>query len=362
MLTINKLLIIVNKLLTIINILLIFKFKDVFIIIVMSSNKKILECICGKKYASPPSLCVHRKQCNLYLEQKNNNNIICKIKEIPEIDNNSLQFRINELEQQLKLKDLEIKLKDFEINNLKTQINSNINNIIIQKQRNQTPPRNDKNEFNLITYLNDTCKNAINFDDMWDEIIFNADYNKWLICIKNKNEEFNLLKQLHIFSYPKGVNFYTDFFCDSFNKLEHFNKPIFCSDAKRNIYYIKNNDEWLKIDYIDLFKKIYNKLNIKPILLLDYIFSPAKKITETQFYKIYPDIQNINIIKKEHYDKLVYNFCDITFQSFLIKCNTSLKTITCKNYETYVPSLLDANENELFKNEPESDDEVENFI
>lgn len=294
--------------------------------------------ICSLQFSSKSNLNKHIKK--YHTETKS------ETQEIPVKKNKS--ERLNELELQLKLQIMELKMKDLEIENLKLQI-SKLN---VEKPRFKTPPRIP--EFCLNTYLNETCKDSINFEDIWTEFIFNAEHNKWLLDVDNGKEEFNLLKYLNISLYPNGSNFYVDFFCESFNKIEQHKKPIFCSDPKRNVYYIKNSNEWTKIDYTELIKKIYNKINMFPIVLLNYIFSPNnKKITEKQFYQIYPDIKDFNDVRRDHYDKLVLNFCETTPENFLIKCNSALKKITSKNYTPYLPSVLDANDNELFKNEPD---------
>ena len=245
-------------------------------------------------------------------------------------------------------------MKNIEIENLKFQIISNQ-----PKIRNPTPPPKIP-DFCLKTYLNETCKNAINFDEIWEEYILNADHNKWIMFVDNGKEQFNLLKNLNIYAYPKGTNFYVDFFCEPFNKIEHTKKPIFCSDYKRNIYYIKNNNEWNKIEYTELIKKIYTKINLLPNVLLNNIFSlTLNKITEKQFYQIYSTINDFNAFKKNHLDKLILTFCDMSFNSFLLVFNTALKKITSKNQMTYTPSALNANENDLFKDEPDEPDFVD---
>jgi hypothetical protein len=289
----------------------------------MSSEKKKLECVCGKTYASPPSLCVHRKKCNIYLEHKKNKT-------------NSLPDRPDTPNKLISL------MMDLLQNNQK---------------RTSSPPKlkaESNTQFCLDTFLNETCKNAYNFDDIFDDFIFNADYNSWLLNIDNGKEEFNLLKNLNINSYSRGSNFYVDFFCEPFNKIEHTKKPIYCSDAKRNIYYFKNNNEWSKIHYTELINKIYRKISSKPLILLNYIFSPTlKKISEKQFYKIYPTITDFTNVKQSHYDKLILNFCDTSPEQFLHKCNMTLKKLTSKTQEDYTKNKLDANDNELFKDEDE---------
>ena len=86
-------------------------------------EKKMFECVCGKKYSSPPALCVHRKKCYIHLEEKNK-----KFKNIKEEENNSNRL-ILELENQLKFKDLEmenqnlkLQLKNKEIENMNLKL------------------------------------------------------------------------------------------------------------------------------------------------------------------------------------------------------------------------------------------------
>ena len=119
-------------------------------------EQKILECVCGKKYSGPPSLCVHRKKCSIYLEEKikklkNSRNVKLLIEEENnsnrrilalenrlkftdlEMENTNLKLELKdkdlELENQLKLKDLEmenlklnLQLKDKEIENMNLKL------------------------------------------------------------------------------------------------------------------------------------------------------------------------------------------------------------------------------------------------
>lgn len=296
--------------------------------------------VCSLNFSTKSNLNKHQKKYHEINEEK-------PIKK----NDITLQLRIIELENQLKLKDMELKIKDVEIENLKLQPK-------IKNQTDKTPQKiieiDQPSQFNLNIFLNETCKDAYNFDEIFNTFIFNADYNSWLLNVDNGKEEFNLLKNLNISSYSRGSNFYVDFFCEPFNKIEHTKKPIYCSDYKRNIYYIKNNSEWEKISYSELINKIYQKIFKKPLIYLNYIFSHTlKKINEKQFYQIYPTITDFNSIKQTQYDKLILNFCDATQEKFLHKCNIALKKITTKNQLTYIPSALNANDNDFFKDEPD---------
>ena len=186
-----------------------------------SEVKKRLECICGKFYSCPPSLCVHRKKCAVYLENK-----ISQIKPVQATQQYKTPVTITQN-----------KLITIMIDALQNTITKQDDNMLEPKviepkvallERSKSPPK--ISEFCLKTYLNETCKDAINFDEIWDEYILNSDYNKWILCVNNGIEDFILLKNLYIYSYPAGNNFLVDFFCDAFNQIEHTKKPIFCSD------------------------------------------------------------------------------------------------------------------------------------
>jgi hypothetical protein len=116
-------------------------------------EKKMLECVCGKKYSSPPSLCVHRRKCPIHLEEKNkklknskllieeennsNRSILALENQLKftnlEMENQNLNLQLKdkelELENQLKIKDLEVEnlklnlqLKDKEIENMNLKL------------------------------------------------------------------------------------------------------------------------------------------------------------------------------------------------------------------------------------------------
>jgi len=284
---------------------------------------KQFNCICEKNYKSRQSLYVHRKKCKLYLDQ------------------NPIKPSI--LENQ---------------NTILMNMMSNLLQPIPQSPIIQPEPRK-KPDFCLETYLNVNCSNAYNLNDIWTEIIFNADYNDWLLNIDNgKEEEFQILKYLNISAYPTGNFFFIDFFLNPFSKIPHLQKPVFCSDTKRNIYYVKNEGVWTKIFYNELINKIYKKIVNKPMFMLNYIFSSTqKKLTEKQFYQVYPNIKDFYEIKSKNFDKLILNFCNTTPDGFMFKFNSALKKISGKDHVNHIPATLDACES--FIDEQNYSDEEE---
>jgi len=123
------------------------------------------------------------------------------------------------LEQNQDFKNLIIELlKKETINN---QVNNNINNI-----SNNISNCNNK-AFNLNFFLNEQCKDALNINEFVESIKMNL----------SDLEEF-----AHI-GYADGVS---NIFVKGINALDINKRPIHCSDAKREVLYIKNNDIWVK--------------------------------------------------------------------------------------------------------------------
>ena len=100
-------------------------------------------------------------------------------------------------------------IADLAKNNNSTTVNGNINN----------------NKFNINLFLNEKCKDAINFSDFMKNI-----------TVSNEDLENNA--QLGF------VNGISKIFMDNLNQLSICDRPIHCSDAKRETMYIKEDDKW----------------------------------------------------------------------------------------------------------------------
>jgi ribosomal protein L44E len=90
-----------------------------------------------------------------------------------------------------------------------------------------TTTTNTTNNFNLNFFLNDTCKNAMNIMDFVSQL---------QVGLKELEEMGNL----------KFVDGISKIFIDGLRQLDISNRPLFCSDLKREILYVKNNNEWKK--------------------------------------------------------------------------------------------------------------------
>ena len=131
------------------------------------------------------------------------------------------------------------------------------------------------NNFNLHVYLNETCKNAMNIMDF---------VNQLQVGVQDLEETGRL-------GYAEGIS---KIFIDGLNKINISDRPIHCSDQKRETFYIKNNDAWNKetqhkVILTNAIKHVANK-NIKQI---------------SEWTKMHPDYKDSTTKDNDKYLKIV---------------------------------------------------------
>ena len=165
-------------------------------------------CSCGKSYKHASSLWNHRKKC----DGENVKKTQLENEIIPEdIDYKGLLIRAMEQmsEQQKTMTEMIDK-----IGTSNNTTNNTMNNIT-------------NNNFNINMFLNEKCKDAINFSDFIDRIE-----------VSHHDLENNA--QL---GFVKGI---TKILMDNLNQLTLYQRPIHCTDTKRETLYIKDSDTWEK--------------------------------------------------------------------------------------------------------------------
>nr|UZT28790.1 MIGE-like protein [Nucleocytoviricota sp.]UZT29066.1 MIGE-like protein [Nucleocytoviricota sp.] len=183
---------------------------------VANKNKQFI-CKCGKVYKHNQSLYNHKKTCNFKQEDKE----ICQ-----EIENQQDNININ---NQSNLENLVVQLlkENNEIKNTLLKENKELRQQIselIPKVGNNNS--NNNNHFNINLFLNEKCKNAISMQEFVKNIEVSL---KNLLTTKNKGITF-------------GIN---EIINENMNKLSLYERPIHCTDKKRETLYIKN-DKWEK--------------------------------------------------------------------------------------------------------------------
>jgi hypothetical protein len=138
-----------------------------------------------------------------------------------------------------------------------------------------TNTNNNNNNFNLNFYLNETCKNAMNITDFVSQLPVN---------LTNLEDTGRL-------GFAEGIS---KIFIDGLKQINVNDRPLHCSDFKRETLYIKNNNEWNKetdnkIILTNAIKHVANK-NIKQIF---------------EWTKKYPDYNDYRSKKNDKYLKIV---------------------------------------------------------
>lgn len=180
---------------------------------------KYYECCCGKSYNHRQSLFSHKKKC-LYIQEKNSN-IEKNEKESNEKENNIMVKELIKQNQSILLENQEFKKLIMELVSKPSSISNVTNN-------NSTVNTNSHNkQFNLHFFLNETCKNAMNMTDFMDSL-------------EIKNSELEDMGRL---GYVKGIS---NIFIRALNELDEKERPLHCTDIKRETLYIKENNIWEK--------------------------------------------------------------------------------------------------------------------
>jgi len=139
-----------------------------------------------------------------------------------------------------------------ETNQLVTQNNQLVTKMteMIPSMGNTTNNTNSNNTtnntFNLQFFLNETCKDALNLTDF---------INSLQLQLKDLEYTAN---NGHI----KGI---TNIFQTALSNMEENKRPMHCTDLKREIMYIKDNDEWKKDDEKEKMKGTINQITNKNI-------------------------------------------------------------------------------------------------
>ena len=208
-------------------------------------------CLCGKSFAYRQSLSVHKKKCG--------------------------QKKEDETEPPILTKELVLQLLQ-QNNNLQHMLQSQTEKMyeLVKEGKNITHTTNN-NQFNLNVFLNEKCKDAINLMDFVASL-----------QVKMKDLE-NTAKM----GYAEGIS---NIFINGLNNLEVHKRPIHCSDFKREILYIKDQDLWEKDD------EDKSKLT-KAIKIIG-----SKNMSQIgQWQKEYPEYNDPSSKQSDRYMKMICN-------------------------------------------------------
>ena len=172
-------------------------------------NKKIFPCLtCDKEYKHRQSLNVHIKTCT-------------------QINSMPISLAKNDETNELKSLVLEMVKTNTELQKQILEVCKGSNNQTITNNNNTINSHNKT--FNLQIFLNDTCKNAMNLTDFVTSLQID------LTDLENVGE----------LGFVNGLS---KLIINGLNDLDECERPVHCSDLKRESMYVKDDNKWEKED------------------------------------------------------------------------------------------------------------------
>ena len=232
-------------------------------------------CDCGNSYKHKQSLNTHKKTCILKTKCENhknenlstdNSNDLLKVSDLKENINYKDMF-MEMLNQNKELQKMIIKQNEEhskQILEFVPKINQNQN---INVTNNITNIKDSKFDINI--FLNEKCKDALSIDQFINKIQISLSD---LLVTKDKG-------------LIEGIS---NIFIENMKQLSLYERPLHCTDAKRETLYIKQ-DEWKKDE-----NNIIVKDAIKQVAILQ------SKNINNNWKKAYPNFMN-NSNEKDDY-------------------------------------------------------------
>ena len=198
------------------------------------------ECDCGKRYKHRQSLYAHKKKCtHVYIEKDTSDtdsDTEIPSQELELIEDNNVDYKnmfIQLMKQNQELQQTVVEQQK--------QYTETINEMLPKIGNTTNNTTNNNQQFNLQLFLNERCKDALNITDFMRSIELNM----------------NDLVQTGKLGYVEGMS---RIFVKALKDMDVTERPIHCTDIKRETVYIKDDNKWEKDneDNLKLKKTIRN--------------------------------------------------------------------------------------------------------
>ena len=197
-------------------------------------------CSCGKEFKYRQGLSRHKKSCNGI--QPDTVSVITT--PVSNTNNDLINVIVKQQEETTELKKLLMEQQDQHFKQMKeqqehmiqqqehmkeqqSQHNKQIQDLIPQLQQVTNINTNCNNKFNLNFFLNEQCKDAIAIQHF----------------IENLNIGIRELEHMGDVRYVQGM---MSIFSETLGKMDIYERPLHCTDLKRDTLYIKQGDTWTK--------------------------------------------------------------------------------------------------------------------
>ena len=223
---------------------------------------------CNKQYKSRNGLWCHKKKCSFNKQHSNH------------IDTNQTQ-ELKEMLQFFMKENSEFKSMVMEI----------VKNVTHNNNNNHTNSHNKT--FNLQFFLNETCKNAMNITDFVDSIKL----------------QLSDLEKVGELGYVNGIS---NIIVSNLKELDVTERPLHCTDPKRETLYIKDEGKWEKDnEERNTIKKVIKKVANKNINMISDFKTehPDCTTSDSKFSDKYNQIylESFKVYDNDKQDKIITN-------------------------------------------------------
>ena len=227
-------------------------------------NKESSEfvCNCGKIYKERTGLWKHKQKCKEHISTNNNNG---------NSDDNDDDESCDDI-----VTDKKLILMLINQNKELMEIVKNGTNNVIYNNNNQNNVNSHNKTFNLQVFLNENCKDAMNISDF----------------IESVQLQVSDLENVGKVGYIEGIS---NIIIKNLNALEVEKRPVHCTDKKREVMYVKEDNVWEKEDEANKkLRKAIRKIAHKNICMFK------------AFREKYPDCDDYDSKRNSQYNIIVY--------------------------------------------------------
>jgi Txe/YoeB family toxin of Txe-Axe toxin-antitoxin module len=221
--------------------------------------------ICCKEYKDNSGLWRHKKKCKI--EEHTQNKSCNKNENEGETENevkNTNEPTDKDLIMLLIKENSELKSMMMEV--IKNGTTQNSNNVITTNSNNKA--------FNLNFFLNETCKDAINITDFVESIKL----------------QLSDLERVGELGYVEGIS---NIIVKNLKELDVTQRPVHCTDKKRETIYVKDENKWEKDDENKKMHKMVRKVQDKNFKMIQ------------KFKEKYPDYNKAASKHSDTYNNII---------------------------------------------------------
>jgi len=206
------------------------------------------KCKCGSSYTHVSSLSRHKRTCSASIEDENNKKM-CDV--VLGVVQKQSEIIGNLQNQVLELTKASITAATATAASMNHSINNSNNNIKHKHKTMGNTNNNNCGNFNINIFLNEQCKDAINLSDFVKSLEITFE-NLKIVNNNNAGMEDSVSSLI-----LKGLE-----------NMDVCKRPIHCTDQKRDVMYVKEEEKWEKDEGNDKLKSSIDDISRRHVYTL----------------------------------------------------------------------------------------------